>query len=225
MRRYTNWGLVLFVGILTTLALISDLWLPEIQPLLVAEESLEQYSCPSFINDDQCNALAELAVVDAELAEHLVEGLDPSNTLPDPNQPDINQVARNLNENTSDEPVITLVKTGTFSDLDILRTAQGQVMLYEIVAGGQVGRFLRLENEFRVLSAPDLEVFLSTSRNPTTLDEFTNSNPVEVGFLRSNVGNQNFELPTTLDLSPFRSVVIYSAEYNLIYAVAPIFTN
>lgn len=218
------------MGILAIAALTSRTWIPEIQPSLVNEPDVEQFGCPNFISDDQCENLRNINEVNPQLAENLREGLDPDNDLEALEEPAIEELADELNPNTSDEPQISRVKVGTFSNIDIIRTASGEVGIYEIIFPNdptQAWRFLAFDEEFRVISAADLRVYLSPQANPDEDNPETvfEGDPLEVALLKGNIGSQNFELDRTLDLNQYRSVVIYSEEYDIIVATAPIVTN
>lgn len=230
MRRYTNWSLIFVMGIFVLAAVTSRTWIPEIQSSLVEEPEIERFGCPGYISSQQCENLRNIDEVNSQLAENLREGLDPENDLETFEEPTIEQLATDLNPNTSDEPQISRVKVGTFSDIDIIRTASGEVGIYEIIfpnEPSQAWRFLSFDEEFRVISAADLRVYLSPQANPDADNPeiVLEDNPLEVALLKGNIGNQNFELDGNLDLSQYRSVVIYSEEYDIIVATAPIVTN
>jgi hypothetical protein len=230
LRRYTNWSLILVMGILAVAAITSRTWIPEIQPSLVSEPAVERFACPRFVTSEQCDNLRRINDVNPQLAENLREGLDPDNDLETLEEPTIEQLATDLNPNTSDEPQISRVKVGTFSDIDIIRTASGEVGIYEIIFPNdpsQAWRYLSFGEEFRVISAADLRVYLSSQSNPNAdnPEGVFEDEPLEVALLKGNIGNQNFELDRSLDLNQYRSVVIYSEEYDIIVATAPIVTN
>ena len=231
MRRYTNWSLILVVGLCALAALVSDLWIPEVQPILQNDNTSETFSCPSYVENAQCKEIAQLTETNEALAEQLMDSLDPDNDIPTLNEMEVMEFAEDMNENTSDEPSTSKVKTGGFIKLDnfgeILKT-DGVVAIYEVIISGNLeGRILNFDEDFATISAPNLEVYLSprqTVQTPNQLFDDTNS-PIEVAVLRGNIGTQNFELQTTLDLTIYNSVVIYNEDYNLIIAVAPLVTN
>lgn len=231
MRRYTNWSLILVVGLCALAALVSNLWIPEVQPLVQDEDAAEEFSCPSYVNSDQCAEIAELTEINEDLAEQLMDSLDPDNDIPTLNELELVEFAESMNENTSDEPTLSKVKTGGFIELDsygdILAT-EGVVAIYEVIIGGNLeGRILNFDEDFSTISAPNLHVYLSprqTVQTPTQL--FDEGNPsLEVAVLRGNIGGQNFEIQTSVDLTNYNSVVIYAEDYDLIVAVAPLVTN
>jgi len=225
MRRYTNWSLIVFVGLVVIAAFTSGQWIPAVQPGPESEAQVESFACPDYLEDGQCRALRDLSADNLELAEELRDLLDPDNDLEVLNEPEITALARDVNPATSDEPIITEVKKGSFSDLNVLLEAEGIVTVYEIVHSDVTARFLRFEEEFQMISGPDYEIFLSSAQNPRNREQLFESQNVEVAFLKGNVGPQNYELSTDIDLAVYRSVVIYSEELDLIVAIASIVTS
>lgn len=108
-----------------------------------------------------------------------------------------------------------LVTQGTFSGTDALHQGQGTASVFQL--GDQ--RVLRFE-DFEVTNGPDLHVILSTNPNPTGQDDL--GDYIDLGQLKGNVGNQNYELPADLDLSLYQSVIIYCVPFHVLFAVAPL---
>ncbi len=46
------------------------------------------------------------------------------------------------------------------------------------------------------------------------------SDYVDLGSLKGNMGNQNYEIPTDLDLSDYQGVVIYCMPFHVVFATA-----
>jgi hypothetical protein len=46
--------------------------------------------------------------------------------------------------------------------------------------------------------------------------------PLELGALKGNKGNQNYELPAGVDLSKYRSVVIWCRRFSVPFGAAPL---
>ena len=43
---------------------------------------------------------------------------------------------------------------------------------------------------------------------------------VHLGALKGNIGNQNYEIPAEVDLSEYKSVVIYCVPFHVVFATA-----
>lgn len=112
-------------------------------------------------------------------------------------------------------PVIAA--SGTFTQIDVLHGAQGTATIYQMPDNSKI---LRFEN-FRVINGPDLRVVISASAAPRTREEVElNDLDLELGALKGNIGNQNYEIPAQVDLSLYQSVVIYCRAYNVVFSTA-----
>ena len=71
--------------------------------------------------------------------------------------------------------------------------------------------FLRLEN-LKATNGPDLYVYLSTGKDTSDI--------VNLGRLKGNIGNQNYEIPTGTDLSKYNSVLIWCKAFSTLFGSA-----
>lgn len=96
---------------------------------------------------------------------------------------------------------------------------QGTAKILEL-ADGQ--RILRLEG-FRTSNGPDLKVWLTDSRVIDGTDGwfvFDDGKYVDLGPLKGNVGNQNYVIPSDVDLDQLRSVAIWCDRFNVSFGAA-----
>ncbi|WP_420640786.1 DM13 domain-containing protein [Candidatus Leptofilum sp.] len=107
----------------------------------------------------------------------------------------------------------TVAASGTFLGADAFHEGEGTAVIFQ--QGEQ--RVLRLE-DFRVTNGPDLHVILSKSTDP--LGSGIGEDYLDLGQLKGNVGNQNYELPADLDLSEYQSVVIYCMPFHVLFSAA-----
>ncbi len=108
------------------------------------------------------------------------------------------------------------VKTGTFRDGDSRHRGSGRATIYRLEDGSHV---LRLE-DFRVTNGPDLRVLLSSHPDPENPHDVKDQGYLELGKLKGNRGNQNYEIPADLDIDGQRSVVIYCKPFSVVFSVA-----
>ncbi len=108
--------------------------------------------------------------------------------------------------------------TGNFRNADSFHKGSGTATIYKLAGGAHI---LRLE-DFRVTNGPDLRVLLSGAADPMSRSEFNQHEYVEVAPLKGNVGNQNYEITTGLDVSEYRSVIIYCKPFRVLFSVAPL---
>jgi hypothetical protein len=122
-------------------------------------------------------------------------------------------------ENPPDTTIAVAATTGSFAPIDAIRWAQGTATVYQFPDNRKV---LRLE-DFQSANGPDLFVLLSASAAPRTREEVELSDlDLELGRLKANIGNQNYEIPPEIDLSLYNSVVIYCQAFDLVLSTATI---
>lgn len=110
------------------------------------------------------------------------------------------------------------VKGGALRDGDSFHKGSGQATIYRLPDGSHT---LRLAN-LRVTNGPDLRVILTPHPNPTTPDHVKAPGFVELGKLKGNIGDQNYDIPVTVDPAAQGSVVIYCYPFNVIFSIAPL---
>jgi len=104
--------------------------------------------------------------------------------------------------------------SGTFVGADNFHEGEGTAVILQ--QGDQ--RVLRFE-DFRVTNGPDLHVILSKSADPIGSGAL-GDDYIDLGSLKGNAGNQNYELSADLDLSEYQSVVIYCQPFHVLFAAA-----
>lgn len=104
-----------------------------------------------------------------------------------------------------DSGEITTLAAGQFSGLSNY-TVQGTA---SILTDGTDQQFLRLEN-FQSNNGPDLKVVLRAD----------NGDVINLGPLKGNIGDQNYELPPGIDLSEYNSVEIYCERFSVTFGTA-----
>jgi hypothetical protein len=114
-------------------------------------------------------------------------------------------------------PAPSRLAAGRFGVVDDIHEGAGAATLVRLPDGQTV---LRLEDDFRVTNGPDLYVYLAGSAFPRTTAELRGTDAFEVARLRRNMGGQSFALPNDLDLTRFRSVVIYCRYFTTVFSTA-----
>ena len=108
------------------------------------------------------------------------------------------------------------VKIGTFRDGDSRHHGSGRATIYRLEDGSHI---LRLE-DFRVTNGPDLRVYLSSHPDPENPRDVKDQGYLELGKLKGNRGNQNYEIPAGVDINGQQSVVIYCKPFSVVFSVA-----
>ena len=112
-------------------------------------------------------------------------------------------------EETMMEKMTPVSYSGTFIGVgDGIHDAQGDAYTIPLEDGSNV---LRLEN-FQSTNGPDLYVYLATDDNAS---EFIN-----LGELKANKGNQNYEIPDDVDLTKYNKVLIWCQAFSVLFGSA-----
>jgi hypothetical protein len=109
----------------------------------------------------------------------------------------------------------TVIAGGTFTEIDVLHTAKGTVTIYQLPDDS---RLLRLE-DFDVTNGPDLHLYLVRNPKPREQKDVGNDY-IDLGALKGNVGNQNYQVPTEADLTAYRGIIVYSVQFGVIFSSA-----
>ena len=110
------------------------------------------------------------------------------------------------------------IVTGTFHGK--VHSTSGRATIYEEQDGKLV---LRLTN-FKTSNGPDVHVVLIAAKDADDDANFLKSSTerVELGKLKGNEGDQNYEIPGGTDLSKFQTVSIYCERFNANFGAAPL---
>lgn len=117
-------------------------------------------------------------------------------------------------EEAMPEAEMNLLAEGSF--YDIIHVGSGQVLVYQLSDGS---RILRLQ-DFEVDNGPDLHVYLVPINPVPSSIGVDIADSVDLGKLKGNLGDQNYEIPADLDLSRFQSVVIWCQPFRVPFIAA-----
>jgi hypothetical protein len=82
-------------------------------------------------------------------------------------------------------------------------------------------RVLRL-TDFATSNGPDVRVYLVAAGDASDNETVTKAGFVELGKLKGNQGNQNYDVPSNLDLTKYRAVTIWCRRFSVNFATAPL---
>jgi hypothetical protein len=110
------------------------------------------------------------------------------------------------------------VETGTFHGK--VHQTSGRATIYQEADGKLV---LRLTN-FKTSNGPDVHVILVALKDADDDVNFlkNGTDRVELGKLKGNEGDQNYEIPKDTDLAKFQTVSIYCERFNANFGAAPL---
>jgi len=125
-------------------------------------------------------------------------------------------------DNVVNEPVVTIAPNGPKNVLlargsfqPVSHSASGTATTIQRAHGGRV---LTL-TKFEVANGPDLRVYLvaGPARDESEVDDFE-----DLGALKGNKGNQQYDIPSDLDVSRYSTVVVWCRAFSVNFARAPL---
>ena len=87
------------------------------------------------------------------------------------------------------------------------------------VGGGR--RVLRLTN-FATSNGPDVRVYLVAAADVHDNAVVKTAGFIELGAMKGNIGDQNYEIPATVDLTRYRTVTIWCKRFSVNFGSAPL---
>jgi hypothetical protein len=123
----------------------------------------------------------------------------------------------NAQDKASEQSAKTL-ETGTFHGK--VHSTSGRATIYQQADGKLV---LRLTS-FKTSNGPDVNVILVAEKDADDDANFLKSGTerVELGSLKGNEGDQNYEIPPNTDLTKYQTVSIYCERFNANFGAAPL---
>lgn len=82
-------------------------------------------------------------------------------------------------------------------------------------------RVLRL-TEFSTSNGPDVRVYLVAAADVQNEDSAKQAGFVDLGELKGNIGDQNYDIPAGLDLAKYRAVSIWCRRFSVNFGAAPL---
>jgi hypothetical protein len=95
---------------------------------------------------------------------------------------------------------------------------RGTATIHDLGGGHRV---LRL-TDFATSNGPDVRVYLVAAADANDNETVTKAGFVEVGNLKGNEGDQNYDVPADLDLTKYRAVTIWCRRFGVNFATAPL---
>jgi Electron transfer DM13 len=112
----------------------------------------------------------------------------------------------------------TIVASGSFHD--VAHKGVGRASIYQLPDGKRILRFTNFETS----NGPDVRVYLVAANEASDSETVKKAGFVEVGALKGNIGDQNYELGSDVDLAKYRAVTIWCKRFGVNFATAPLST-
>jgi hypothetical protein len=133
-------------------------------------------------------------------------------------RPELLLVNKKVNEEqvaSSGASVTRALAAGQFHS--VAHETHGTATIQDV--GGR--RVLRL-SDFATSNGPDVRVYLVAASDAKDNETVTKAGFVELGKLKGNQGDQNYDVPDNLDLSRYRAVTIWCRRFSVNFATAPL---
>src|ERR1041385_1414147 len=98
---------------------------------------------------------------------------------------------------------------------------KGTATVFQLADGKKT---LRL-TDFATSNGPDVHVYLVAVNDAKDNDTVTKAEFVDIGSLKGNIGNQNYELPANTDLAKYRAVTIWCKRFSVNFGTAPLMND
>ena len=95
---------------------------------------------------------------------------------------------------------------------------KGTATVFQLADGKKT---LRL-TDFATSNGPDVHVYLVAAGDAKDNDTVTQAGFIDIGTLKGNIGDQNYELPADTDLAKYRSVTIWCKRFGVNFGTAPL---
>jgi len=108
---------------------------------------------------------------------------------------------------------------GSFKSL--AHETKGSATIYKLADGKQT---LRL-TEFETSNGPDVHVYLTAAEVEKGSDAVKTAGFIDMGSMKGNKGDQNYDIPADVDLSKYKYVAIWCARFGVNFGSASLLTN
>ena len=95
---------------------------------------------------------------------------------------------------------------------------RGTATVFQLADGKKT---LRL-TDFATSNGPDVHVYLVAAGDAKDNDTVTQAGFIDIGTLKGNIGDQNYDLPADADLAKYRSVTIWCKRFSVNFGTAPL---
>lgn len=180
------------------------------EPLPTSAVESESYQRFISMNENE-KMQAARQMSSQEIDEIMSSAAGVNNSIDEPMNQTLQPQQRTLNNTTTTSSVL---RTGSFIGVgDGIHNAEGTAKVIPLEDGTNI---LRLEN-LRVTNGPDLYVYLSPDKAASDI--------VNVGKLKANNGNQNYDIPKGTGLSKYDTVLIWCRPFSVLFGSAELNSN
>lgn len=109
----------------------------------------------------------------------------------------------------------TVLSSGSFHS--VAHETKGAASIHQLADGKRILRF----TSFETSNGPDVHVYLIAASDAS--DSATvKAGFLELGSLKGNIGDQNYDIPADVDLAKYHAVTIWCKRFSVNFATAPL---
>lgn len=136
-------------------------------------------------------------------------------------RPELLLIDKTVNEEipaaTSEMPSeVPLLVQGQFRG--IAHETSGSALIYQYPDGHRALRLM----DFATSNGLDVHVYLVAAADAPDDESVKNAAVIDLGSLKGNIGDQNYEIPAGIDLNKFRTVAIWCKRFGVNFGSAPL---
>ena len=110
----------------------------------------------------------------------------------------------------------TLLTSGSFHS--VAHETKGTASIYQVENGKRIVRFTNFETS----NGPDVHVYLVAANDASDSETVKKAGFLELGSLKGNIGDQNYDVPADVDLAKYRAVTIWCKRFSVNFGTAPL---
>lgn len=103
----------------------------------------------------------------------------------------------------------------------IAHETKGSAAIYQLADGKSVLRF----SAFQTSNGPDVHVYLVAASDAQDDATVKRAGFIDLGSIKGNIGDQNYDLPAGIDLMKYRAVTVWCKRFGVNFATAPLMSN
>jgi hypothetical protein len=127
-------------------------------------------------------------------------------------------INQTVNEQFPTAAAATTSKLATGQFRSLAHETKGTVTVFQTPDGKKT---LRL-TDFATSNGPDVHVYLVAATDAKDDATVTKAGFIDIGSLKGNIGDQNYDLPADTDLSKYRAVTIWCKRFSVNFGTAPL---
>jgi len=110
----------------------------------------------------------------------------------------------------------TVLASGSFHS--VTHESKGIASIYQLADGKRILRF----TNFATSNGPDVHIYLVAANDASDSETVKKADFLELGSLKGNIGDQNYDIPADADLANYRAVTIWCKRFGVNFATAPL---